>query len=88
MGARAALVTGTAVSAAVTAGWSYLAGLSAGPAAPVHLGRDLPAGYARLADAPAGNGWELFTVIAVIYVLCLLSSGWRQLRRRRMEGSA
>jgi hypothetical protein len=88
MGARAALVTGTAVSAAVTAGWSYLAGLAAGPAAPVHLGRDLPADYARLADAPAGNGWELFTAIAVIYMLCLLSSSWRQLRRRRMEGSA
>jgi hypothetical protein len=88
MGARAALVTGTAVSAAVTAGWSYLAGLAAGPAAPVHLDRDLPADYARLADAPAGNGWELFTTIAVIYALCLLASGWRQQRRQRTEGGA
>jgi hypothetical protein len=86
MGARAALAAGTAVSAAVTAAWSCLAGLAAGPAAPVHLGRDLPADYARLAAAPAGNGPELFLAVAVICALCLLVSGWRQHRRERTGG--
>lgn len=86
MGTRAALVTGTAVSAAITAAWSCLASLTIGSAVPVHLGRDLPADYARLAAAPAGNGPELFTAVAVIYALCLLASGWRQHRRERTEG--
>jgi hypothetical protein len=81
MGARAALAAGTVVSGAVTAAWSYTASLTIGPAAPVHLGRDLPADYARLADAPTGNGWEVFAAVAVIYALCLLASGWRQHRR-------
>jgi hypothetical protein len=83
MGARAALAAGTGVSAAVTAAWSWLASLTAGPAASVHLGRDLPAGYARLAAAPTGNGPELFAAVAVICALCLLASGWRQHRRER-----
>lgn len=86
MGALTALVTGTFVSAAVTAAWSCLASLTAKPAAPVHLGRDLPADYARLAAAPTGNAWELFTVVAVICALCLLASGWRQHRREHTEG--
>ena len=84
MGARAALAVGTVVSAAVTGAWSYLASLTIGPTAPIHLGRDLPADYARLAGAPTGNGWELFAAVAAIYALCLLASGWRQ--RRRMRG--
>jgi hypothetical protein len=88
MGARAALAAGTVVSAAVTSAWSYLDSLTAaGPAVPVHLGRDLPADYARLADAPTGNGWELFTAVAVIFALCLLASGWRQHRRRTRGGT-
>jgi len=86
MGARAALITGTVVSAAVTGAWSYLASLTIGPAAPVRLGRDLPADYARLAAAPTGNGWELFAVVAVIYALCFLASGWRQHCRMRGGG--
>ena len=80
MSARAALAAGTAVSFAVTAAWSYLASLAAGPAGPARLGRDLPADYARLAAAPTGNGWELFAVLAVIYAACLLVSGWRRHR--------
>ena len=84
MGTCAALVTGTALSAAATAAWSLTAALAIGPAAPVHLDRDLPADYARLAAAPTGNGWELFTTVAVIFALCLLASGWRQ--RGRGDG--
>ena len=86
MGARAALAAGTVVSAAVTGAWSYLASLTTGPDAPVHLGRDLPADYARLAGAPTGNGWELFAAVAAIYALCLLASGWRQYRCMRGGG--
>jgi hypothetical protein len=85
MGARAALAAGTVASAAVTGAWSYLASLAIGPAAPLHLGRDLPAGYARLAAAPTGNGWALFAAVTVICALCFLASGWR---RRRMRGGA
>jgi hypothetical protein len=86
MDIRAELITGTAVSLAVTAVWSYTASLTIVPAAPVHLGRDLPADYARLAGAATGNGWELFTAVAVIYALCFLASGWRQHLRRRADG--
>jgi len=86
MSTRAALAAGTVLSVTVTAAWSWMASLAIGPAAPVHLGRDLPADYARLADAPTGNGWELFAAVAVIYALCLLASGWRQHRRLRQAG--
>jgi hypothetical protein len=80
MGTRAALVTGTALSFAVTAGWSWMASLTIGPADPVDLHRPL-ASYAALAGAPTGNGPELFAVVAVIYALCILVSGWRRQRR-------
>jgi hypothetical protein len=86
MGARAALVSGTVLSVAAVSAWSYTASLTIGPAAPLHLTRNPLADYAELADAPAGNGRELFAVIAVIYVLCLLASGWRQQQRRHAEG--
>lgn len=86
MSYRAALVTGTIVSTAVTAAWSYMAALTIGPAAPLHLGRNLPADYARLASAPTGNGTELFTVIALIYTVCLAVSGWRRHRRAQAGG--
>lgn len=77
MGLRGALVTGTAITAAVTAAWSYMASLAVGPAPPVHLSRDLPSDYAQLAGAATGSPWELFAVIAAIYALCLLVSGLR-----------
>jgi hypothetical protein len=86
MSARPALITGTVVSAAVTGAWSYMASPTIGPAVPFRLGRNLPGDYARLADAPTGNGWELFTAVTVIYALCLLASGWRQYRRRTDGG--
>ena len=82
MGTRAALVTGTGLSLAVAAAWSYMAMLTIGPAAPVDLSlHHLPASYASLADGPTRNGAELFAVVAFIYAACLLVSGWRRHRR-------
>jgi hypothetical protein len=80
MSVRGPLITGTVVSLAVVSAWSWTAALSEGAATPLHLGRDLAADYAQLAAAPTGNGPELFAVLAVIYALCLLVSGWRQRR--------
>ena len=77
MSARGPLITGTVLSAAVVSAWSWVASLTIGPAAPLHLGRNLLADYARLASAPTGNGAELFAVVAFIYAACLLVSGWR-----------
>ena len=81
MSTRAALAAGTALSVAVTSAWAWTASLTIGPAAPLHLGRDLVSDYAQLAAAPAGDGWALFAVVASIYTACLLVSGWRRQRR-------
>jgi hypothetical protein len=77
---RAPLVTGTVLSLAAVSAWSWMASLTIGPAARLHLGRNLLADYARLASAPTGNGAELFAVVAAIYATCLLVLGWRQRR--------
>lgn len=87
MGYRAALVTGTAVSLAVTAVWSWTAVLTIGPAVPPRFGRDLLADYASLAAAPTGNGPALFAVTAVIYILRFLVSGLRARRRAQREAA-
>ena len=81
MSARGPLITGTILSAAVVSAWSWMASLTIGPAVPLHLTRDLPSDYAQLASAPTGNAAELFAVVAAIYALCLLVSGWRRHRR-------
>jgi hypothetical protein len=78
---RGALVTGTVLSLAVVSAWSWMASLTIGPAGPMHLGRNLLSDYAQLAAAPTGNAAELFAVVAVIYALCLLVSGWHRDRR-------
>jgi hypothetical protein len=78
---RGPLITGTVVSLAAVSAWSYVASLAIGPAAPLLLSRDLLADYRQLAAAPAGNGRELFAVVAFIYAACLLVSGWRRRRR-------
>ena len=71
---RVALIAGTVTSAVIAGAWSY----AAGPVDPqVPLGRNLRADYAQLAAAPTGNGWGLFAVVAVIFAVCLLVSGWR-----------
>lgn len=80
MSLRAPLVTGTVLSLAAVSAWSFTASLTIGPAAPLHLGRDLPSDYAQLASAPTGNGAELLAVVAFIFAACLLMSGWRRYR--------
>jgi hypothetical protein len=85
---RGPLVTGTVVSLAVVSAWSWSAALTEGPAAPLHLSRDLPADYAQLAAAPTGNGWELFAVVAFIYSACLLVAAVLRSRHDRMAAAA
>jgi len=80
MSTRTALLAGTVLSLAAVSAWSWMASLAIGPAAPLHLSRNLASDYAQLAAAPTGNGAELFAVVAAIYALCLLVSGWRQRR--------
>ena len=78
----APLVTGTIVSLAVTAVWAWMSALATGPAGPRDLTWRHPArSYLTLAAAPAGNGWELFAVVAFIYAACFLVAGWRHARR-------
>ena len=80
---RATLVTGTIVSLAVTAAWAWLSALAIGPAGPLYLTWRHPArSYVMLAAAPAGNGWELFAVVASIYAACFVVAGWRHARRQ------
>jgi hypothetical protein len=81
---RAPLIAGTVLSLAAGSAWSWTAALTEGPAAPLHLSRNLLSGYALLAAAPTGNGAELFAVVAFIYAACLLVSGWR----RHLPGGA
>jgi hypothetical protein len=79
---RAPLITGTILSLAVTAAWAWLSSLTIGPAGPLHLTwRHPAASYLALAAAPAGNGWELAAVVALIYAACFLVAGWRHARR-------
>ena len=40
------------------------------------------ASYRALANAPFGNGAELFALVAFIYFACFLMAAWRQTRRR------
>ena len=39
------------------------------------------ASYRALADAPFGNGVELFALVAFIYAVCIFVAGWRHARR-------
>jgi len=86
MSTRTALLAGTVLSLAAVSAWSWMASLTIGPAAPLHLSRNLLSDYAQLAAAPTGNAAELFAVVAAIYAACLLASGWRQYRRLRRAG--
>lgn len=42
--------------------------------------RDPLASYRALADAPFGNGLELFALVAFLYFACFLAAGWRHAR--------
>jgi hypothetical protein len=77
---RGPLVAGTVLSLAAVSAWSWMASLTIGPAAPLHLSRNMLSDYGQLAAAPAGNGAELFAAVAGIYALCLLVRGWRHRR--------
>jgi hypothetical protein len=87
MSIRVALVSGTVLSLAAVAAWSWTADLTIGAPSPLRLTRNPVTDYARLAGAPTGNSWELFAAVAVIYALCLLASGWRLYRRRTGGGA-
>lgn len=76
---KGALVAGTVLSLGVVSAWSLTAAASIGEAPPLHLSvHHLAASYLALANAPTGNGWELFAVVALIYTLCLFAAGWRR----------
>jgi hypothetical protein len=80
---RAALVTGTVLSLVTVSG---AAALDPGRAA-VHLSPGQPlASYRSLADAPSGNGLELFALVAFLFFACLLVTGMRHARRRTPAG--
>jgi hypothetical protein len=82
MSVRSPLIAGTVLSVAAVSAWSWMASLTIGPAAPLHLTRDLPSDYAQMVSAPTGNAAGLFAVVAFIFTACLLVSG----RRRRRKG--
>jgi hypothetical protein len=76
------LVAGTVLSLIVVGFWSAAGAATMGPVPPLHLSVHHPAAsYLALAAAPTGNGWALFTVLSVIYMLCLLVAGWRKEHR-------
>ena len=75
---RGALVAGTVLSLIVVGFWSVSAAATVGDAPPLHLSvRHPAASYLALASAPTGNGWALFAVLSVIYMLALLVACWR-----------
>jgi len=79
---RGALVAGTVLSLIAVGAWSVSAAASIGNVPPMHLSLHHPvASYLALASAPTGNGWALFAVLSVIYMLSLLVAGWRKARR-------
>ena len=76
---RIALAAGTVLSLiAVAAIASQDPGSVASPRMSVR--RPL-ASYRALADAPFGNGLELFALVAFIYFACIFVAGWRHARR-------
>lgn len=83
MTVRDALAAGTVLSLAVTAVWSWTATLTTGPAAPLHLTRDLPGDYMQIAAAPTGSPVALFAAVAAVYAACLLVSGLRARSKAR-----
>ena len=76
---KGALAAGTILSLGVVSAWSLTASASIGEAPPLHLSVHHPvASYLALANAATGNGAELFTVVAVIYALCLFIAARRR----------
>ena len=85
MSMRAPLAAGTVLSLGAVAA---IASQDPGRASVPRLSVRRPLGsYFALATAPFGNGWELFALVALIYVACLFAWGLRDTRRddRRRE---
>ena len=79
MSMRTPLAAGTVLSLAAVAA---IAREDPGPAAfPRLSAKDPLASYRALADAPFGNGLELFALVAFIFAVCIFVAGWRQARR-------
>ena len=73
------LATGTVLSLAAVAA---MASQDPGPAPfPRMSARHPLASYRALADAPTGNGLELFAPVAFIFAVCIFVAGWRKARR-------
>ena len=73
------LAAGTVLSLAAVAA---IAGNDPGPAVFPRLSARHPlASYRALADAPFGNGLELFGLVAFIFFTCIFVAGWRHARR-------
>ena len=71
------LATGTVLSLAAVAA---MASQDPGPASfPPLPARHPLASYRVLADAPSGNGLELFALTAFIFAACIFVAGWRRL---------
>ena len=76
---RIALAAGTVLSLAAVAA---IASQDRGPVSfPRMSARDPLASYRALADAPFGNGAELFALTAVIFAVFIFVAGWRHARR-------
>ena len=76
---RIPLAAGTVLSLAAVAA---IARNDPGPAAFPRLSARHPlASYRALADAPFGNGLELFGLVALIFASCIFVAGWRHARR-------
>ena len=79
MSAIRTLAAGTVLSLAAVAA---IASQDPGPAAFPRLSARHPlASYRALADAPTGNGAELFALVAFIFAVCIFVAGWRHARR-------
>jgi hypothetical protein len=73
------LAAGTVLSLAAVAA---IASQDPGPVSFPHLSaRHALASYRALADAPTGNGLELFALVAFIFAACIFVAGWRHPRR-------
>jgi hypothetical protein len=76
---RIALTAGTVLSLAAVA---VIASQDPGPVSFPRLPARHPvAPYRALADAPTGNGLELFAMAASICAVCIFVAGWRHARR-------
>jgi hypothetical protein len=83
MSMRIPLAAGTVLSLATVAA---IASQDPGPVAfPRLSARDPMASYRALANAPFGNGLELFGLVAFIFAVCIFVAGWRHARRPDSE---